>query len=126
MVRTLVEGAHVTACEVTDEGLAAAVDDVHLIISAGAAGVQFLRGDEWQSIETLKVAIDLNAVPPLGLEGIEVNDKATDRNGISCYGAIGVGGLKMKIHRAAVKRLFHANDQVLDTAAIYALAKEVS
>lgn len=124
-IRNLVDGAKVTACEATDDGLAAAVDGVQLIVSSGAAGVQFLTIDEWQSIDGLKVAIDLNAVPPVGLEGIEINDEAADRNGITCYGAIGVGGLKMKVHRAAIGRLFETNDQILDTSAIYGIAREV-
>ncbi len=59
---------------------------------------------------TLKVAIDLNAVPPAGIEGIGVMDKAVEQDGVFCYGAIGVGGTKMKIHRAAVQKLFTAND----------------
>jgi hypothetical protein len=67
----------------------------------------------------------LNAVPPLGIGGVEVMDKAKDRDGVVCYGAIGVGGTKMKIHRAAVARLFESNDQVLDTAAIYAIGQSV-
>ena len=32
------------------------------------------------------MAIDLNAVPPLGIEGIEVGDKGF-RDGVFCYGA---------------------------------------
>jgi len=62
----------------------------------------------------LRVAIDLNAVPPLGIEGVEVTDKGVERDGVICYGAIGVGDTKMKIHRAAIARLFESNDQVLD------------
>ena len=42
-----------------------------------------------------------------------------------CYGALGVGGTKMKIHKAAIARLFTANDLVLDADEIYALAKEL-
>ena len=40
-----------------------------------------------------------------------------------CYGALGVGGTKMKIHKAAINKLFEANNQVLDTAAIYAIGQ---
>ena len=65
------------------------------------------------------MAIDLSAVPPAGLAGIEVTDKATSRDGMACYGAIGVGGMKMKIHKAAIRQLFAANDQVLDAEEIY-------
>jgi len=71
----------------------------------------------------LKVAIDLNAVPPLGVEGVEVTDKGAPRDGVVCYGAVGVGDTKMKIHKAAVARLFERNDQVLDAEQVYALGE---
>lgn len=124
-VRHRVPGSKVTPCDCSDDGLAAAVDGISLLVSAGAAGVQFLKAEEWQQIESLKVAVDLNAVAPLGLEGIEVSDRAVDRNGIVSYGALGVGGLKMKLHRAAIEKLFTANDFVLETSAIYGLSQEV-
>jgi len=59
------------------------------------------------------------------MERIEATDAATRRDGVMCYGAIGVGGSKMKIHRRAVRRLFTANDQVLYAEAIYALGRQV-
>jgi len=54
-----------------------------------------------------------------------MTDKAVEKNGCLCYGAIGVGGTKMKIHRAAVQRLFESNDAVLDADEVYALGKEI-
>jgi hypothetical protein len=39
------------------------------------------------------------------------------------FGALGIGGLKMKIHRASVARLFEQNDLVLDVEEIYAIGK---
>jgi hypothetical protein len=71
------------------------------------------------------VAIDLNAVPPLGIEGVEIMDKAIDRDGVTCYGALGVGGTKMKIHKAALARLFETNDAVLDAEEIFALGQKL-
>jgi hypothetical protein len=88
--------------------------------------VQFLKVKDWQSAASLKVAIDLNAVPPEGLEGIKMTDKAVEYGRIVCYGAIGVGGLKMKIHRAAVAKLFESNDAVLETGAIASLADQIT
>jgi methylenetetrahydrofolate/methylenetetrahydromethanopterin dehydrogenase (NADP+) len=72
---------------------------------------------------TLKVAIDLNAVPPLGIEGVDVMDKSAERDGVTSYGAIGVGETKMKVHKAAIARLFERNDLVLDAEEIYQLAQ---
>ncbi len=124
-IRHAVPEAKVVPCEFSDEGVAAAVDGINLIIAAGAAGVQFLTGEEVEGIETLKVAIDVNAVPPVGLEGISPTDNAVEINGATSYGAFGVGGLKMKTHRAAVEKLFTSNDQVLNAAEIYNIAGSV-
>jgi hypothetical protein len=98
---------------------------IELILSAGAAGVELLPAASWQSLPKLRVAIDLNAVPPAGLGGISATDKAKPRDGVACYGAIGVGGTKMKVHKAAIQRLFQSNTLVLDTNAIYRIATEI-
>ncbi len=109
----------------SDAEIAAACQGVELIIAAGAAGVELLSESKLHAIPTLKVAIDLNAVPPTGLGGIDVMDKGATRQNVICYGAIGVGGTKMKIHTAALRRLFEANDLVLDTNAIYDIARQL-
>jgi hypothetical protein len=41
------------------------------------------------------------------------------------FGALGVGGTKMKLHKAAVARLFESNDQVLDAQEVFALAQAI-
>ncbi len=105
------------------EELKAALEGQVVVIAAGALGVQLLPKDIRQNCSTLRVAIDLNAVPPLGIEGVEVTDKARDDNGVICYGAVGVGGTKMKIHKAAVARLFERNDQIMDAEEVYALSE---
>lgn len=103
-----------------------AADGVSLLIAAGAAGVQLATKEQRSSIDSLKVAVDLNAVPPAGLEGIEVTDKAAERDGMVCYGAVGVGGLKMKIHKAAIRKLFEDNAHVIDTEAVYNIGAELA
>lgn len=97
-----------------------------LIIAAGAAGVCFIPEGDLVKIDGLKVAIDLNAVPPAGLADIDAHAKAVDQNGIVCYGALGVGGTKMKVHKAAISKLFESNSQLFDTTEIYDLACEIS
>lgn len=105
--------------------LAAALAGRTLVIAAGAAGVTLLPKAARTASPELKVAIDLNAVPPLGIEGIEATDKGTERDGVIGYGALGVGSTKMKIHKAAIARLFERNDQVLDAEQVYELAQQV-
>ena len=43
---------------------------------------------------------------------------------MTAFGALGVGGLKMKIHKACIARLFERNDLVLDVETIAELASE--
>jgi methylenetetrahydrofolate/methylenetetrahydromethanopterin dehydrogenase (NADP+) len=107
------------------DDLQGALASCTLIFAAGAAGVVLLPKSARMIASTLRVAIDLNAVPPLGIEGVDVSDKGTERDNVICYGALGVGGTKMKIHRAAIARLFESNDQVLDAEQVYAIAEAV-
>lgn len=112
----------------TREDLSSIFGGANIVISCGAAGVQFATEEDLSRSNELSVAIDLNAVPPAGLGGIDVTDKAKSlaTGGAVGYGAIGVGGLKMKTHRRAIESLFESNDRVLNADEIYALAKEVA
>ena len=108
------------------EAPAELLEGTSLLVGAGAAGVELLSETDRTACETLAVAIDLNAVPPAGLGGIAPQDKAADRHGQCCYGALGVGGLKMKIHKRAISQLFTTSDLVLDAEPIYALGKQLA
>ena len=69
---------------------------------------------------------DANATPPLGIEGLDMMDRGTNRDGKVCWGAIGFGAVKLAVHRACIAQLFEAADQVLDAEAIYAKAKTMA
>jgi len=107
------------------ESVLAAGADVDLIIAAGAAGVQFISEEGLQNLSPLKVAIDLNAVPPSGLGGVDMMEKAKEQDGVIRYGAIGVGGTKMKIHKAAIRGLFENNENVYDTESLFRLGQSL-
>lgn len=120
------EGANISAVTTAgNDALQLALEDCDAVISSGAAGVQIVDRSTLHHNKHLRLAIDLNAVPPLGIEGIKATDKGRDCDGVIVYGALGVGGLKMKIHHAAVQALFEANDQVLDADHIYAIGEQV-
>ncbi len=104
-------------------GLAAAMQGAAIVIAAGAPGVELLSAEARKTAKDLKVVIDLSAVPPLGIGGIEVTDKAKERDGVTCYGAIGIGGTKMKIHKAALQKLFTSNDLVLDAEEVFRIGQ---
>jgi hypothetical protein len=106
--------------------VASALDGASLLLNCGPAGVRLVPKSAWAGRTGLVAAADLNAVPPLGIEGIEVTDDGVDRDGVIVFGALGVGGLKMKIHKACIARLFERNDVVLDAETIADVARELT
>jgi hypothetical protein len=125
-IRAAVPKANVTAVSVGSSADAPrALDGRDLVVAAGAPGAVLLPKKLRDGTKALRVAIDLNGVPPAGIEGVELTDKGADRDGVICYGALGVGGTKMKIHKAAIAELFTRNDAVLDIEEIYDLAQKV-
>ena len=106
-------------------GAMKALEGAEVLLNAGPPGVCLVPKDAWQGRSTLKAAADINAVPPLGIEGLDVMDNGVDRDGVTTFGALGVGNLKMKIHKACIARLFESNDQVLDVETIAGLAQEL-
>ena len=107
------------------EELEGMLDGAQIVLSAGPAGVQVLRRDFWAQHPTIELLADYNAAEPLGLEGTKATDDLGDHDGKLVLGALAIGGPKMKVHKTCVRRLFESNDQVLDTDAVYEIAKEL-
>jgi len=101
------------------------IEGANILLATGAAGVQLLHESGWRDLPDLEILLDANATPPLGIEGIDLMDRATVRHGKLCYGAIGFGSFKLEVHRACIAKLFEANDVVLDAPEIFALAKDM-
>src|SRR6478736_2195230 len=117
-------GVKVKAIEAADDATrAAAVKDANVVYAAGAIGLQLLPLSTWKGNPNIEMVADVNAQPPLGIEGIEATDKGKDRFGKLAFGALGIGGLKLKLHRACVGKLFDSSEAVFDAEEIYALAK---
>jgi hypothetical protein len=96
-----------------------------ILLNSGPAGVLMAPRAAWTKCKTLKVVVDLNAVPPLGIEGVELNDGGVEREGVKVFGAFGVGGFKTKLHKACVAKLFERNDLVLDAETIADVARQL-
>jgi len=120
-------GVKVTPLEAADDAARGlAVRDAQIVFGAGAIGVLLLKAQAWQDNPNIELLADVNAQPPLGIEGVEATDKGKDRHGKLVFGALGIGGLKLKLHRGCIGQLFESADGVLDAEAIYALAKEMA
>lgn len=98
----------------------------NLIFSAGAIGVELLPESAWAEDSAVQFLADYNAQPPTGIGGLDAMDKGKERHGKMAFGALGIGGLKLKLHRGCIGKLFESTDKVFDAEEIYALAKEMA
>lgn len=100
------------------------LDQSDILVGCGAAGSKLVDQSLWIKSK-IKVAVDLNGVPPVGIEGINSVDKDVIRGGIRCYGALGVGSWKMKLHRKCISALFESNHVELDEDTIFDLSESI-
>jgi hypothetical protein len=120
------EGLGIDTREPADRAeMEAALEGANIVLAAGPAGVQVLRQEVWSANPTIELLADYNAAEPLGIEGVEAGDDLVEREGKLVLGALGIGGKKMKAHKACVRRLFESSDLVLDADGVYAVAKEI-
>jgi hypothetical protein len=120
------ERLDIDAREVADRAeMEAALEGATIVLAAGPAGVEVLRRDAWSANPTIEVLVDYNAAEPLGIEGVEAGDDLVERDGKLALGALGLGGQKMKVHKACVRQLFERSDLVLNADGVYAVAKEI-
>jgi hypothetical protein len=119
-------------CEVEAVGAATqaerniAVQGAQIVLATGAAGVTLLEQPAWQDSTTLQAIADANASPPAGIDGVQMSDRGRSSHGKLLFGPLGIGALKLAVHRACIGRLFERNDLVLDIEEIYAVAKALS
>jgi hypothetical protein len=109
----------------SDEEVESLLSEAHVAIAAGPAGVCLVKEDAWKKSDTLEVIADVNAVPPMGVEGLEVMDNGVDKEGVIFYGAIAIGNFKMKVHQGSVAALYETNDLFLDETTIYDIACKI-
>lgn len=102
----------------SDADKARLLTDAEVVFSAAKAGIQVLNSSVLSDAKSLKVAGDVNAVSPLGIEGIKLMDfgaplthakNSTDAVGI---GALAVGDVKYKLQQALLKQTLEAEKPV--------------
>jgi len=104
-----------------------AIKDSQVILSAGAAGVALLQLMALEEFGKLcKVVADINAIPPLGVEGL----KSTDENveilpGVLGIGALAIGTFKNKVEAQLFKRAVESPKGIFDYKVAYEIAKSM-
>ncbi|GAB6048504.1 methylenetetrahydromethanopterin dehydrogenase [Methyloparacoccus murrellii] len=92
-----------------DANKAELIKDADIVFATAAAGIQVLSAELVASAPLLKVAADVNAVPPSGIAGLDAHHRGNPIEG-SDSGAVGVGALaignvKYKTQAALLARM---------------------
>ena len=115
----------VKVVEVTKpEQTALAVKDAEIILAAGAGGVQLLSAGDLKAAAKCKIVADINAIKPLGVEGLGSNDDGKElASGVFGIGALAIGKLKIKIETEMIKRATEAPQGLFDYSIAYEIGK---
>ncbi len=107
------------------EQTAAAVKDAEIILAAGAGGIQLLTKADIDAATKCKIIGDINAIKPLGVEGLGPNDDSIElKPGVYGIGALAIGKLKIKTEVEMIKRAVAEPQGLFDYAIAYTIAKE--
>jgi methylene-tetrahydromethanopterin dehydrogenase len=105
------------------------VGEADVVFNAATEGVQVLNSGNLQKAQKLKVACDVNAVPPAGIEGVGVmNDGvplSESPSGAVGIGALAVGNVKYQTQHLLLKRMYETGDsEYLDFNNAFEVARE--
>jgi methylene-tetrahydromethanopterin dehydrogenase len=101
--------------------------EADVLLACAAAGVQIVSSELLGFAKRLKVAADVNAVPPQGIAGVGVMDDAKPLAGTAAVGigALAVGNVKYQTqHRLLVRMQQAEKAVVLSFAEAFAVARE--
>jgi len=105
----------------SSDDLDAALAGHAVIFAAGPAGTQILRRSGWAQ-DGVRVVVDYSAADPVGVEGVDRGDNLAEEDGVLKLGALAVGGPKMKLQKACIRRMFETKGTLLDLDGVYDVA----
>ncbi len=80
------------------------IEKADVIMCAGIRGVQIIDKEMLNQVKYMKLLVDINAVPPLGIEGIDLKDDMREMMpGIFTIGALAVGELKHRLEKEILR-----------------------
>lgn len=103
------------------------VMDADFIWSLAAAGVEILPEESMKKLEGKKIVVDINLVPPYGIEGIKPKHYNEEiYSGVFCIGALALGKLKSNSEGAILKEATNKKGlKVFDYNYAFEVAKKI-
>jgi methylene-tetrahydromethanopterin dehydrogenase len=102
--------------------------DHEVALCAARAGVKVLSREDVEAAKDLLIAADVNAVPPLGVEGCGLHDngKVISSHGALGIGALAIGNVKYGTESGLFKQMVTSNIPLcLDFRHAFALARQL-
>jgi methylene-tetrahydromethanopterin dehydrogenase len=119
----------ITVTAGADADKAEYIKTADVVFATGAAGIELLSAELIASAPQLKVAADVNAVPPAGIAGVDAFHNGTPIEG-SLSGAVGIGALaignvKYQAQNLLLKRMLSSeNPEYLHFEHAFEVARE--
>ncbi len=97
-----------------------------VVFCAGTRGVRVLEKDLLTQLKLMKVLVDINAIPPFGVEGMKLNDDMREiAPGIFGIGALKIGDLKHKLEKEILKEARSNGREVYNYTMALQLARKL-
>lgn len=113
----------------TPEGKRAIIANAEVIFAAAAAGVKVVSNEEMGLAKDLLVIADVNAVPPPGVEGMELfmDGAQLPNSNVLGVGPLAIGDIKYKTESGLFKQMLTSDKPLaLDFRHAYAMAKQLT
>ncbi|MDZ4154286.1 MAG: methylenetetrahydromethanopterin dehydrogenase, partial [Methylicorpusculum sp.] len=119
-------------CARTDIEKAKLIESCDIIFCTAKAGIQVLNASVLNAAINLKVVGDVNAVPPLGIEGIKRGDNgaplesASNSKDAVAVGALAIGDVKYQLQHHLIKEMLTTDKPLyLDFRDAFTKAQEI-
>jgi len=112
----------------TEEARSAIIANAEIIFAAAAAGVRVVTAEQKALAKNLLIAADVNAVPPPGVDGMELFMDGAPLPGCNALGVgpLAIGDIKYKTESGLFKRMLTSNEPLhLDFRHAFQLAREL-
>ncbi|KWT69493.1 NAD(P)-dependent methylenetetrahydromethanopterin dehydrogenase [Hyphomicrobium sulfonivorans] len=107
----------------------AIIADAEVVFAAAAAGVRVLSAEDLALAKNLLAVADVNAVPPAGVEGMELFMDGGELPGSKALGVgpLAIGDIKYKTESGLFKQMINSTEPVhFDFRAAFALARTLT
>jgi methylene-tetrahydromethanopterin dehydrogenase len=102
------------------------IEKADVIMCAGVKGVRIIDKAMLNQVKHMKVILDINAVPPFGVEGIELKDDMREMlPGIFVIGALTVGDLKHKLEKEILREARNNGKEVYNFNVALPMARKL-